>query len=187
MIRIAGKTKFYKHWVNAGMMKINEVVTSDSRKISYSCFKDNFCFPVSFLEFCGVTSAIRSAIRWNGHRQVKNSRRCTSLSSSNKPSQASYKILITKRCTRPGKSQNKWIKDSGLVHVEDLDWESVYMLPRICTLSTKLRNFQFKFLHWRIATNSFRFKIHFPESNLCSFCKSAQETYFHLFSECPIT
>ena len=51
MIRIAGKTIFYKHWVN-------------SRIISYSCFKDKFCFPVSFLEFCGVTSAIRSAKRY---------------------------------------------------------------------------------------------------------------------------
>ena len=64
MIRIAGKTIFYKHWVNAGAMKINDMLTSDSRIISYSCFKDKFCFPVSFLEFCGVTSAIRSAKRY---------------------------------------------------------------------------------------------------------------------------
>ena len=63
MIRIAGKTIFYKHWANAGVMKINDLITSDSRIISYSCFKDKFCFSVSFLEFCCVTSAIRSAIR----------------------------------------------------------------------------------------------------------------------------
>ena len=44
-------------------MKINDLMTSDSR-ISYSCFKDKFCFPVSFLEFYGVTSAIRSAMRF---------------------------------------------------------------------------------------------------------------------------
>ena len=63
MIRIAGKTILYKHWANARVMKINDLMTSDSRIISYSCFKDKFCFSVSFLEFCGVTSAIRSAIR----------------------------------------------------------------------------------------------------------------------------
>ena len=63
MIRIAGKTIFYKHWVNAGVMEINDLMTNDSRIISYSCFKDKFCFPVSFLEFCGVTSATRSAMR----------------------------------------------------------------------------------------------------------------------------
>lgn len=83
------------------------------------------------------------------------------LNSSNKPSQAAYKILITKKCTRPEKSQNKWIKGGGLVNVENLDWESIYLLPRKCTLSTKLRNFQFKFLHRRIATNSFLFKLNF--------------------------
>ena len=43
-------------------MKINDMTTSDSRIISYSCFKDEFCFPFSFLKFCGVTSAIRSAM-----------------------------------------------------------------------------------------------------------------------------
>jgi len=73
------------------------------------------------------------------------------------------------------------------IDVENLEWESIYLLPRIYTLSTKLRNFQFKFLHRRIATNSFLFKIKFSESNLCSFCQIAQETLLHLFWECPIT
>ena len=49
MIRIAGKTIFYKHWATAGVMKINDLMTNDSRIISYSCFRDKFCFPVSFL------------------------------------------------------------------------------------------------------------------------------------------
>ena len=109
------------------------------------------------------------------------------LNSSNKPSQAAYKILITKKSTRPEKSQKKWVRDCELVDVEDLDWESIYLLPRICTLSTKLRNFQFKFLHRRIATNSFLFKIKLLGSNLCCFCQTAQETLLHLFWECPIT
>ena len=63
MIRIADKTIFYKHWANAGVMKINNIMASDSRILSYNCFKDKFSFPVSFLEFCSVTSAIRSATR----------------------------------------------------------------------------------------------------------------------------
>ena len=71
--------------------------------------------------------------------------------------------------------------------MEDLDWESIYLLSRICTLNKKLRDFQFKFLHRRIATNSFLFKIKLSESNLCCLCQSAQETLLHLFWECPIT
>ena len=103
MIRIAGKTK---HWANAGVMKINDLMTSDSRVISYSCFKEKFSFPVSFLEFSGVTSAIRSAMRslelsLPGEKSLENV--LIKLNSSSKPSQAAYKILITKKCTRPEK------------------------------------------------------------------------------------
>ena len=185
MIRIADKTIFYKHWANAGVMKINDVMASDSRILSYSCFKDKF----SFIEFCSITSAIRSATRsqklaLSDEKILENL--LLKLNSSNKPSQAAYKILIDK-CTRPEKSQKKWIRYCELVDVENLDWESIYLLSRICTLSTKLRNFQFKFLHRRIATNSFLFKIKFSESNLCCFCQTAQETLLHLFWECPIT
>ena len=115
-------------------MKINNLMTSDSRIISYSCFKDKFCFPVSFLEFCGVTSAIRSATRFlkltlPGEKILENV--LLKLNSSKKPSQTAYKILINKKCTRPEKSQKKWIRDCEPVNVENLDWESIYLLPRI--------------------------------------------------------
>ena len=114
MIRIAGRTIFHKHWAEAGVMKIIDLMTSDSRIVSYSCFKDKFRFPVSFLEFCGVTSAIRTATRFlklalPGEKILENV--VLKLNSSSKLSQAAYKILITKKCTRPEKSQKKWIRD----------------------------------------------------------------------------
>ena len=77
MIRIASKTLFYKHWANAGVTKINDLMTGDSKIISYSFFKDKFRFPVSFIEFCGVTSAVRSATRFLKLTLRKNSRKCT--------------------------------------------------------------------------------------------------------------
>ena len=149
-------------------------MASDSGILSYSCFKGKFSFPVSFLEFYSATSAIRSASRslkltLPGVKLLENV--LLKLNSTNKPSQAAYKILIDKKCTRPEKSQQKWIRDCELVDVEDLDWESIYLLPRICTLNTKLRNFQFKFLHRRIATNSFLFKIKFWNQISVAFVK----------------
>ena len=42
----------------------------------------------------------------------------------------------------------------GVEVVEDLNWRSIYLLPRFCTISTRIRNFKFKFLHRRIATNT---------------------------------
>ena len=71
--------------------------------------------------------------------------------------------------------------------MEDLNWTFIYSLPRICTVSTKLRNFQFKFLHRRIATNSFLFKIRISDTALCYFCKTDEETLIHLYLECSVT
>ena len=39
MIRIASKNIFYKHWFDAGVQNINYLLTSDSKLMTYSCFK----------------------------------------------------------------------------------------------------------------------------------------------------
>ena len=49
-----------------------------------------------------------------------------------------YKVLIKKISTRPQKSQEKWIQDCNLEVVEDLSWRWIYLLPTLCTLSTKI-------------------------------------------------
>jgi len=87
-----------------------------ARIVSYSYFKDKFSFPVSFLEFCSVTSAIRSATR-----SLKLTLPGEKILENVLLSQAAYKILIDKECTRPEKSQKKWIRDCELVDAEDLD------------------------------------------------------------------
>ena len=104
-----------------------------------------------------------------------------------KPTKLAYKFLINKNSISPQKSQEKWVKDCDLEVMEDLNWRSIYLLPRLCTFSTKTRNFQFKFLHRRIATNSFLFKIGISESALCYLCKTDKETLIHLFWECSVT
>ena len=103
-----------------------------------------------------------------------------------KPTNLAYKILVRKNSTSPQKSQEKWVKDCCLEVVEDLSWRSIYLLPRLCTISTKIRNFQFKFLHRRIATNTFLSKIGISDTTLCYLCKTDKETLIHLFWECSV-
>ena len=103
-----------------------------------------------------------------------------------KPTKLAYKILIRKNSTCPQKSQEKWVKDYALEVVGDLNWRTIYLLPRLCTIRTKIRNFQFKFLHRRIATNTFLSKIGISDTALCYLCKSDKETLIHLFWECPV-
>ena len=57
------------------------------------------------------------------------------------------------------KSKGKWLSGDEVIKNLEIDWENTYRLPFLCTTETNLRAFQFKFLHRRIATNDFLYKI----------------------------
>ena len=192
LVRIANKTFFYKHWAKAGILKIKDLMNDDFKIVTFRDFTEKCCLSVSFLEFYGVASAIRSAmksLKLKPQDEKDQGFSVQKVTAANKPTKFAYKnkILVNKKSTRPQKSQEKWVRDCELDAVEDLSWTSIYLLPRLCTLSTKLRNFQFKFLHRRIATNSFLSKIGIKETALCYLCKTDQETLIHLFWECSTT
>ena len=62
LVRIAGKAVFYKNWAKAEVKNIKDLMNDDYEVITYRNFKEKYCFPVSFLEFYGVSSAIRSVM-----------------------------------------------------------------------------------------------------------------------------
>ena len=74
--------------------------------------------------------------------------------SSKKVCKSFYQILLKRKTSSPVKSQGKWLAEDLLSNVE-VNWEDTYQLPFLCTTETKLRVFQFKFLHRRVATNDF--------------------------------
>ena len=48
-------------------------------------------------------------------------------------------------------------------------------------------NFQFKFLHRRVATNTFLTKTGIKNAELCTFCRNESESLLDLFWSCTIT
>ena len=50
-----------------------------------------------------------------------------------------------------------------------------YSLAFLCTKETKLREFQFKLLHRRIATNDFLHKIGLKPNESCAYCGETTE------------
>ena len=56
-----------------------------------------------------------------------------------------------------------------------------------CTKSSKLRVFNFKFLHRCLSTNDFLYKTGLSDKEKCTFCKRETETLFHLFWNCEST
>ena len=79
------------------------------------------------------------------------------------------------------------IKETWRLENANVNWGNTYRLPFLCTTETKLRVFQFMFLHRRIATNDFLFKIGLKQADSCSFCGEFTETLAHLFWYCSYT
>ena len=55
------------------------------------------------------------------------------------------------------KSQGKWLAEDIFSNVQ-VNWDITYQLPFLCNTETKLRVFQFKFVHRRVATNDLKQK-----------------------------
>ena len=53
-----------------------------------------------------------------------------------------------------------------------------------CTKGSKLIDFNFRFLHRRLATNNFLQKIGIREDGTCTFCHDKKEDMLHLFWGC---
>ena len=96
------------------------------------------------------------------------------------------KSIIEKKATTPLKSRGKCLSKENIIGNANVNWENTYRFPFLCTTETKLQVFQFMFLHRRIATNDFLFKICLRAES-CSFCGEFTETLAHLFWYCKYT
>ena len=64
-----------------------------------------------------------------------------------------------------------------------MDWKQIYLLPRLVTLDSYSRSFQYKILNNVLYLNKKLFTFRKLTSSLCPFCKLSDETVLHLFHE----
>ena len=153
----------------------------DNNFLSLNDFRCKYEIDPRPLSFYGLTSAVkpvridsnfqdlRTATAKRSHLQVK------------KATTLIYKKLIGNKSLTPESSQKKWLEDCGLPINDKINWTAAYLLAEQCTKSTKLIEFHFKFLHRRVSTNSFLFRIGLKGDENCSFCHTSSELIIHLF------
>ena len=98
-------------------------------------------------------------------------------------SKMAYRKLI-QPLSKPPTSQLYFEKMLGFGKVE---WGKVYMLPRIVTIESSLRSFQYKILKNILYLNERLFKFNIVNSPLCSLCGAYNESIKHLFCTCTVT
>ena len=91
-----------------------------------------------------------------------------------------YKKLIS-NCSVHPTSQAHLLRKLNL---QDVNWQTVYMLPRYCTIDSHTRIFQYKILNNILFLNNRLFKMNIVNSELCSFCEVEPETIIHLLCSC---
>ena len=101
-----------------------------------------------------------------------------------KPSKFIYNFFVNRISKMSNNAEEKWSSKDWFD--QNLDWEKVYMLPRLCTGESCLRSFQYSLVHRSIFTNSRLVKAKIITGpSRCTFCNIDEETIEHLFCFCP--
>ena len=152
--------------------------------LSLASFQNKYQLQVRPLTFFGIISAVKPLQQQIPRSQLKYDNFMNTFLKHQKPSRIVYKKLISDQAERPLLSQERWQKDIGSTAKVKIDWRKDYLLSAACTKSSKLIDFNFRFLHRRLATNNFLQKIGIREDGTCTFCHDKKEDLLHLFWGC---
>ena len=187
LIRIMDKPVFYKNLHQIGISNVNQIVKEQpSTLLSTTDFESKYHTKVCPLTFYGITSTLRELWKKQKPNISLNTKeqKCfaTAFLKSKKPSRLAYQKLVETKCIHKISSQDKWIK--VFPEARELNWHDAYMNAIKCTKSTKLIEFQFRFLHQTLATNTTLVKMGYKDDTRCTFCHEESENFTHLFWFC---
>ena len=169
-------------------IEVRDLLNQDQTFLSYNAFVSKYNIKTNYLEYFKVIAALQQFKKVCLPALDNPSTDDTvSLLSHSNINKESYKRLMQNKAFIPLQSQEKWLSEKDIGGNSTVNWQNAYYLPFLCTRETKLRVFQFKFLHRRIATNDFLCKIDIKQVDSCSFCEETTETLVHLFWNCKYT
>ena len=184
LIRIEDKPTFNKQLSLHGITKIAHLMKDSHNFLSFDEFINTHKIQVKPMKYFGLISTLR--YHYSAHFPKKAGDTITpdpllhTFLKSDKGNRLVYKKLLSTKSTSPVKSQLKWNNSFPSDENWTPDWKAAK-----CTKSTKLVNFQYRFLHRILPTNVFLTKIRIKEDQNCSFCSGSSENLALLFWLCP--
>ena len=156
----------------------------DQNFLSYNAFIDKYSIKTNYLEYHKVISTLAhyKKVHSTAYHDPATKDPVDTLLSHTKVSKKIYECLIKEKASIPSRIQGKWLEERD-IHCNlsiIVNWENTYCLSSLCTRESKLRAFQFKFLHRK-------YKIGIKQTDCCSFWQEQKETLVHLFWTCKYT
>ena len=96
-------------------------------------------------------------------------------------SKSFYNLFIDKIYSKPS-SQKYFERLYG-----PLNWNAIYLLPRLTTSNSATRMFQYKILYNTLFLKSRLYHLGYSNDSNCSLCGNFDETPTHFFSNCVVT
>ena len=191
LITIMDKSIFYKNWYEIGILDVNHLIEERPNVfMSLLELENKHHTKVCALTYYGIISAIKDLWKKQGLTITPNNPKeqatfLTTFQLSKMANKLEYQKLIKEKLPPQIPSQKKW---TGIFQeTQELNWADTYTLAAKCTRSTKLIEFQFRFLHQTLTTNVSFVKMSFKEGPSCTFCQSQQEDLPHIFWFCKMT
>ena len=186
LVRIDNYPIFYREWFDRGVTKVKHLKDASNNFLSLAEMRRKYNLNICPLKYYGLLSTLKS-LRNTYKNNYTNNCDYESFVAKLTKCQSANRLVYTNLISTKHLSHNqqKWLKDCQLDDVDSINWRDAYQLASKYTKSTRILEFQFKFLHRRIATNDFLTKIGVRDNPNCSFCNGEQEKLFHLFWSCP--
>ncbi len=187
-IQIGGTPVFYKRCFNKGIIFLRDIL--DKRNNTFLTFEAlvaKYGQTITFVEYNGLISAIPKTIKQilqqnapSGQEGISNYEKYIAKSWDSK---YFYSMFIENTAVLPNLSA-KW---EALLHtpINEETLCNTFQTIKIISLSTKLRSFLYRLLHFAVMTNDKLYAWKVVDSELCTFCNVEPETYEHLFWSCP--
>ena len=177
---IKGESIWHKLLYSQGMRIVGDLYDNEGSIKTWSVLSAEYHLgPESFLSCYSLVKAIpkewkailRSSIVIDGNLTSENANDELYRQLSTK---FVYKKLISNCFVHPTSQVHLLRK----LNLQDINWQTVYMLPIFCTIDSHTRIFQYKILNNILYLNNRLFKMNIVNSELCSFCEAEPETSF---------
>ena len=188
-IKINKKTLCYLTWIEKGIICISDLYYNQNI-LGFNDFINKYGIRTDFLTYYGICAAVPPEwkIKMSTEKLVAPYNIYTEnfyhLLNKSKPNRFFYWKLLNEKSTFPVNILNKW--KGSFPNIGKHDLQTAFVIPYKVSVETKIRNFQFKFIHRILPNNSLLFKMGKVDSNFCKFCKIEIDNLDHMFWNCRV-
>ena len=187
-IKVNNQVIFIKELQNKNILYIRNLVNEQGVFYSYEDFQAKYNTRLTFIHYYGMINAIpatfKNALTVNMTPSINlNLVRITKKTGVSK---IIYTDLVNKKQAFPEKSYQKIKVQFNIEITKDdflIRFQNIYKI----TLSSKLREFQYRLLNSALVTNKDLYKWGLKNHDRCSFCNLETETAVHLLVKCQVS